>query len=284
VLFRKGSQRILGSGPFSVVEQDASRIHLRRVKPIPGYVAEVELVTFPTWRDAFARALQGEVNVLIMPDSGQIELLEGVPHFRLVRGQGVHGVAAVFNARRLSRDDRKALADSIGLNARQLHGSNCALNVPSQPLSAAVPAGDPLELLVIESGPEVARAALALRRILGQRGGSLSVEQPSLTARRVAKGLYDIAITPIREWHPRRAAYLWHTRSPSNFSGYSNQALDQALNMGNHVQAEQELQSDPPAVFLCRPERTMAIDGRVKNARLGTYDMLESLPDWQIGL
>jgi len=282
VLFKQSPQGFLGTGSFFVVAQDTSRLQLRRIKPLQARITDVEMLSFATPRDAFARAMLGEVNVLMMPDSGQIELLQGIPRFRLIRGQGVQGLAAVFNTQRLSRDERKALAAAILADPiTTVHGTNCELNVPPS-AQGRLPPGAPLELHIVDSDAEIARAGIALRRALGARGGPIFFEPPSSIIRRAAEGLFEIIVGQVAVWPPRRAAWAWHTQSSWNRFGYSNPALDEALYAGDYARAERELRDDPPALLLCRPERTMAIDARVKNPRLGVYDMLESLPDWEV--
>lgn len=282
VLFKQTPQGFLGAGSFFIIAQDTSHLHLRRIKPLPARITEVEMLSYATSRDAFARAVQGEVNVLIMPDSAQSELLQGIPRFRLIRGQGVQGLAAVFNTQRLSRDERKALTAAILADPiTTVHGGNCDLN--TRPAAQGrIPPGAPLELHIIDSDAQVAHVGLALRRALGPRGGPVWFEPPSSIIKRAAEGLFEIIVGQVAVWPPRRAAWAWHTQSARNRFGYSNPALDEAIHAGDYARAERELQDDPPALLLCRPERTMAIDARVKNPRLGVYDMLESLPDWEV--
>ncbi len=46
--------------------------------------------------------------------------------------------------------------------------------------------------------------------------------------------------------------------------------------------AMDELRRDPPLVLVCRRERIVAVDSRIKNATLGTWGILETLPDWEV--
>jgi hypothetical protein len=243
-------------------------------------ITEVEVLSFATSRDAFAHAVQGEVNALMMPDSGQIELLHGT-RFRLIRGQGVQGIAAIFNTQRLSRDERKALTAAFSADPiSPMNTSSCELN--ARPPQGRLPPGAPLGLYVVDSDAEVGRVGLALRRALGTRGGRIESEPPTSIIRRAAEGVFEIIVGQVPVWPPTRAAWAWHTQSSANRYRYSNPHVDEALQAGDYARAERELQDDPPALLLCRPERTMAVDARVRNPRLGVYDMLESLPDWEV--
>jgi hypothetical protein len=110
----------------------------------------------------------------------------------------------------------------------------------------------------------------------------LEIQHVTLEDRQVKEGLFDIMVGPLQVWPPSQAALRWRSGVPRNFVGYSNTAVDEALDAADYSKAERELADDPPALFLCRPERTAAIDARVKNPRIGPYDMLESLPEWEV--
>jgi MarR-like DNA-binding transcriptional regulator SgrR of sgrS sRNA len=282
VLFKETPKGRIGTGPFQVGTQNEELIDLRRVRPITGRINNVELVATANSRDAFARALRGEINALIMPDPGQIELLKGVPRFTLVRARNVHAVAAVFNAQHLDPLERRGLADSLPVTELSLaHGGGCEVDAERQS-RRAIPLGRPLSILVMESDAPIVRTALALRRALGSRGGTLELEQATLTAKRVVEGLFDILVAPIQVWPTSQATLRWRTGMPMNFARYSNPVVDAALDRGDYGQADRELVDNPPALYICRPERSAAIDARIKNPRLGPYDFLESLPEWEV--
>lgn len=283
VLFRGGPGNYLGNGPFLSARYDGKTLLLRRREALPGRIAEVELVAVRTPREGFAAALRRDVNGLLMPDLGQIELLEGVPHLRTIRREGVHQLGVVFNARRLSKSERKGLSEALPVaTLAEAYGENCRLE--GAPRTAPrLSDGPPLNVGVAESHLGMLRAGLALRRALGKRGGELFPEPIDAAERRAAAGLFDLMVVPVLAWPPSVATARWVTGAPYNWGGYSNPALDEAVQSGDFTRAQQELQDDPPALFICRMERTAAIDSRVKNATLGHYDMLETLPDWEVG-
>ena len=125
------------------------------------------------------------------------------------------------------------------------------------------------------------RAAIALRRALGDRGHLVELG-PIEAMRRVEQRDFDIFVAPIQIWPESAQALSWSTGSPWNPSGYSNPAVDDALRAGDFARAEDELKRDPPFVAFCRPPRTVVLDARIKNPTLGPYDLFESLPDWEI--
>jgi hypothetical protein len=98
----------------------------------------------------------------------------------------------------------------------------------------------------------------------------------------MAAGTLDIAVLPVQVWPPAAAGLMFHTGAAKNKFGYSNPALDEALDAADYVRAQRELADDPPAIFICRRLRSAAIDVRVKSPKLGPYDLLQSLPDWEV--
>jgi hypothetical protein len=75
---------------------------------------------------------------------------------------------------------------------------------------------------------------------------------------------------------------VWASDSPLNYLGYKNSKVDAALKAGDWARALQALRDDPPVAFICTPERLAVVDSRVKNAQVGPYGYLETLPDWEI--
>ena len=64
--------------------------------------------------------------------------------------------------------------------------------------------------------------------------------------------------------------------------GYSNPALDSAIDAGDWAAAEAALHDDPPAAFICTRDQLAVVDARIRNPKLGPYDLLETLPDWEV--
>ena len=58
--------------------------------------------------------------------------------------------------------------------------------------------------------------------------------------------------------------------------------MDQAIDAGDWKAARAALQEDPPAAFVCTHHHLAVIDVRVKNAILGPFELLETLPDWEV--
>jgi hypothetical protein len=283
VLFKQGAGQPLGTGPFEVAQQSEQSVLLRRVRPVAGRIQEVELVSFSTPRDAFAGALRGEVNSLVMPDHGELELLHGVPALTIARAKGMHAVTAILNTRRLPPEERKRLLATLPVaELARAYGTDCPPEPQAPTDRTPLPPGRPLDLLVAQMNPGMVRTALALRRALGERAGELQLHSPLQAEREATEGGYDLLVASSLVSPPGVAALLWHTGLLRDWARYANPVLDRSLRAGDFPGAIRSLESDPPALFICRPERVAALDSRVKNPRLGPFDLLESLPEWEV--
>lgn len=283
VVSRQSGGHQLGTGPFAIAEQDASHILLKRRRPTSRLVGEVELTSFPTARDAFAATLRAEVNMLLMPDDGQLELLEGVDRLRVIRGHGIHSVSVLFNPVALTREERVALVGLVSQPAvSATYGALCLPDGPPRDAPVSLPAGPPIDVLVNSDPSGLMRVALALRRALGARGGQISVVSPVEGLERMASGRFTLMLGTLQAWPDDFVAAGWLTGAPRNLTGYSNPGVDAALRRSDFAEARQQLAADPPFVPLCRLERTAVVDARLTDATLGAYDMLDTLPAWQV--
>jgi hypothetical protein len=280
-VFKSTPRGDVGTGPFRVVAQDAQRMALERVVPRPGRIARVELVSFSSVREAFARALKGEVNAVLNLDDRHVELAEGVPHLQVVRSRGPHALAILMNAQRLRAPDRQAIAAALPLGEIEevAQGKGCG---PTSGRHVPMPLarGRPLDLGVSVVDPSLERAALAVRRSLGARGGEVARLDPAALEQGLRE--HDLTLDALLVWPPAFGALYWKTASPLNWTGYSNRAYDAALEAGDFARAERELERDPPALLLCRRERIAVVDARLRNVTLGTWGPVETLADWEV--
>jgi len=272
----------LGTGPYAFVEGDARHIVLRRVEPGPRRIAQVEIVGYPSLRDAFARLLRNDVNAALGLDERQLELLEGMPQIKVVRSQAPHAVAVFMNAARLDRATRRGLAAALAVpEVASAYGAGCRYEGRA-PAQEALPPGRELGVNVSVAAGDFARLALAVRRALGGRGGKLIVEDVGQFQERRSRLDYDLAVAPLLVWPPVFLASYLQTRGPWNWSGYSNPAFDRLVEGGDIAGAQAELERDPPAVMICRRQRYLAVDARIHNPTMGAWGILETLPDWEV--
>jgi hypothetical protein len=285
VIYKPTADAILGTGPFSVVEQDATHILLHRIVRLPNHIDEVVIRSFPTPREAFLRTLAGDADAYALIDPRQIEFFEGVPRFRVLRAPSTNAIAVAFSTKRLDRNTRLALRSTLrGPElARMAYPEGCSPMtlepVPFQPLQP----GRPLRIgAALKAGSQLERIALAVQRALGPRGGDIEDLSYADYIRLLATGDFDLLIeTPI-VWPPSEMAMLWHTHSSLSARWYSNPRVDAAIDAGDWARAMRQLMDDPPVDYICVPDRIAIVDARIKNARIGPFGYFETLPDWEI--
>ena len=209
-----------------------------------------------------------------------VEFFE-VPSLRVLSGAGHSADAVMFNPQ-LSRTERVALAGALASEqVRELayESGACAESREAHPERPSIPAGPALN--VISWGP-FERLAMSVRRGLGERGGEVvSLSVPELI-KRSRSGQFDLYLARPLMWPPSALALVWHTGSPDNLTGYSNKAVDAALDSGDWAAARAALRDDPPAAFVCTRDKIAVVDARIKNPMLGPWDLLETLPQWEV--
>jgi hypothetical protein len=282
LVWREGSPFPLGSGPFVPEPAAEGRMELRRRDPAPGRVERVLLEALPDSREALARALRQEADVVVGLDGRQWEMLEDVPGLSVVHGSSPHAVALVFNTVRLGPVERRALAASLPRGEiAAAYGGSCRPDRP-QPVRA-LDAGPPLDVLVVPGDPGLWRAGLALRRALGSRAGELRLVSPSREDAWRDRAAWDVLVTPLMRPSSPAAAMHLHSGAADNLPGWSNPAADAAMEAGDPRALADAMDRDPPAVMLCGRERTIAVTSRVRNPSVGWWRVLDGLPDWELG-
>jgi hypothetical protein len=272
---------VFGTGPFAIVNQSDQSILLRRRKSEPRHIHEVELISFATPRDAFAAALRGEINMILMPSDGELELLGGVRSLKVVHGPGLQSLAVIFNAHRMSLEERRTLArDLPTAELSAAFGAACSLRGTES--RGSLGEGRALDIAAYDGFQAFRPATLSLRRSLGERAGRIAFVQSPSELRSASAGAFDLTVTLVQNWPTEMAIARWLSDSPFNWGGYSNPKFDEAFRAGDMVRAQAELEEDPPAVLVCDLDRTAIVDARLKNATLGDYDLLDTLPDWEV--
>ena len=279
-IFRESQGKFIGSGPFAVLSRTEDELHLTRRVPRPGRVNEVRIASYATPRDAFAHTLKGDTNLIVDLESKWLEFFRGVPSLQVVRGAGRSMDAIIFNPD-LPRSERVQLAAALAsARVRDLAyaPSECAEPSPGE-ASPTIAGGSPLRIL--SWGP-YERLALAARRTLGDRGGEITHATPQETISRLKTRDFDLVTARPIAWPPSALALIWRTGSANNFVGYSNRDVDRAIDAGDWARAESALREDPPAALVCTRNHIAVVDVRIKNPMLGPYDLLETLPDWEV--
>lgn len=279
VLARKTPRGWLGTGAFVVESQEAHHVVLRRVVPAPGRIARVELVGCASTREAFARLLRGEVGAISSLDRALAELLDGVPGLQVIRGTAPNSITAFFSPR-LPGEERRRIVGALPVAevAAAARGERCCAE--TQPSPPAMPPGRALRIGYPRQFPELARAAVALRRALGERGGEAVAVDSADWLR--TKGEFDVSLDTMLVRPPGVAAHYFETGGRYNSMGYSVAAYDAALASGDEMAAAEVLRRSPAAVVLYRHERLVALDARIKEAKLGDWGAFDRLPEWRV--
>jgi hypothetical protein len=280
-IFRQSGGKFVGSGPFAVVSQTDTELRLTRRTPQAGHVNDVRVVAYLSSRKAFEHTLKGDANLIIDLESRWLEFFHGVPSLQVIHGTGRTTDVIAFHVA-LPRSERVELARALeSQRVRELAyaSGECAESSGTSDGDGIVAAGPVLRVL---SWGSFERLALAVRRALGNRGGEVSHLQPQDVLARIKSHDFDlVAVRPLR-WPPSAMALVWRTGAPYNFAGYSNPAFDRAVDEGDWRAAESALREDPPAAFVCTRNHLAVADVRIKNPVLGPYDLLETLPEWEI--
>ena len=278
-IFRESGGKLLGSGPFEVASHSDTELRLTRRSPRPGRVNDVRVIAYTNSRDAFSHTLKGEANLIIDLESRWLEFFSGVPSLQIMHGPG-HSTDAIIFSPTLSREERIQLASVLeSQRVRDLAYApgECAESPGQEPED--LPRGRALR--VLSWGP-FERLALAARRVLGDRGGEVSHVSPQTALAKMKDRDFDMATARPLMWPPSAMALIWRTGGPNNIFGYSNHAVDHAIDAGDWKATRAALREDPPAAFVCTRFHLSVIDARIKNPTLGPYDTLETLPDWEV--
>ena len=273
----------IGSGPFRVAEHDLHHMLFRRRVPSVRGIDAIRLTGYANDRDAMAHVLRGDANLLLRVQARDVEFFEGVSHLQIVSGPSPQIVALKFNTQTLSRADRLELARffSVGELVNATFDQSCKA-WPRASAGGPLPPGRPLKILAVDADPELVRLGLALRRSLGERGALKQASTLEFVTD-LKSNNYDIATVNPLIWPVGMAAVQLHSGGPFNQSRYSNRAVDAALEAGNWLKTLDELDKDPPLIFLCKRDRTVVLDSRIKNPVLGPWGLLERLPEWEVG-
>ncbi len=282
-VFKRTATGFLGTGPFRFVEQTETRIALERRKPAPGRIRRVEILAFPTAREIFARVVRGDANAALGLDERQLELIDGIPTLKAFRGLAANAVTIAFNPRRLDAATRRRLVAALPMEEiAKAFSERCPAAVRLPVERPDLPPGRRFEVLVASFGTSTDRAALALRRALGKRGGEITTVDFFKMEAGLKAGAFDIAIVPYVVWPQNLLPFSLQSDGPWNWTHYSNPRVDAAFARGDFAAAKAELEKDPPIIELCRRERIGVVDARIKNPRMGWFGVLDTLPDWEV--
>lgn len=280
LVFRRAGERDLGTQVFRVEEEDPEHVLLTRLQHAPGLIDRVRLDSYPTSQDTFARTLKGDAEMLPEVQPRWVEFFQGVPRLQILRAPSNYADMVALNPSRLSRSDRIALASVLAADEIRsvAFGDDCAPPA-HRPEIEPLPSGRTLEVLTL---PFLDRFGFAVRRALGARGGAVRTLELQEFVAALRSGDFDLATIRPQVWPLSMAAINWHTGAVANVFGYSDAAVDAALDRRDWVAAQRALEDDPPAVFICTAPSVVVLDSRVKAPPLGEGGFLRSMPQWEV--
>lgn len=139
------------------------------------------------------------------------------------------------------------------------------------------------------------RLGLQVQRNLAEVGIDMQLETLSVNEfnRRIADANFDAVLTEFVVGNsPSRPYFFWHSQSRRNVFGYSNPAMDRALDGirrassdSDYRKAFREFQveniDNPPAIFLILGETTRAVSKRFHVIAPPGSDILPTIGDWR---
>jgi hypothetical protein len=279
-VYRRVRGKVLGTGGYVLAEQDQDHIKLRRRSPSPRHVGSISLLAYKTPQDAFAHTLKGDADMLPDVDPRWVEFFEGVPRLRVLRTPSPYANVVAFNLNRLGREERIALVRLMRNDqVRKLAFGDDCIPPESRPgvEPAATPTGPRLDVLAV---PIFERFGLAVRRVLGDRGGVVRVQDQTGYFSALAARDFDLVTARPMIWPPIMGVLRWHTGAETNVLGYSNSLVDAALDAHDWNAAQRALDDDPPAAFICKPSAVTVLDSRLKN--VPTSRVFASIAQWEV--
>jgi len=274
-VFQEGEFR-RGTGPFELAQQGQDRLRLRRLQPRPRRPHAVEFVGAPSTRELFSMLLKGDVDAIAPLDQAQEELLQGMTRYRVLRSAAPNALVVLFNPARVSQAQRLALREALPMAEIGRAAAGPACRPTAERSASAMPSGDLLHVGYYDYTDELRRAALALRRALGTRGGDVAVTPEGEESAGLA-----MLVTMRLVWPAAMLRRSAERGGPLNVFGYASRRYQEALGAGDDAAADAALRDDPPLAIICRRERRAAVDARYRNATLGEWGALETLVDWE---
>lgn len=321
----------IGTGPFQVASKSPDEMTLvANPHHYLGAPAIDRIVARPydTLRTAWAGTMRGDVDFLqdVGPDTA--EFLQDQPGVQTLTYVTPQVYAIAMNARRpffSSPAVRYALSLAIDrreLVTRGLKGHGRPADSPvwpdAWPFDPAVP-GTPFDPVrarsILASSREASvsftclmpagyavmeRLALLAQRQLRAVGVEMRLEalDPQAFVARIGRGEFDAAlIDPVAGMSQSVHHLFWHTPGGGgawNLWGYSNRAVDAALDAMREASDEEQYRSgvrrflaaireDPPALFLAWPQKIQAVSRRFAlPASAAGRDALSAVGEWQL--
>lgn len=306
-----------GTGPFIASPPDpdgsiamTANAAYREGRPLlPG----IRFRPYTSVRAAWADLLRGEVDMLYEVGIDALDSLETSRNVRLFTFPRNYAYLLILNVRRPSLRDPEvrrqlnAAVDREALVAQALGNHGRPADTPIRQEHWAHDAGaprftyapsplrSPLRLHCLFGDPSLERLAVALQRQLQAVGVELELERVPVDQiyERTKRGDFDVLLADVVAGPTLvRPLWFWYSNAQFNWGGYSNAAVDRALDAVREapddgayragVSAfERAIVADPPAVFIAWSERARAVSTAFDVPAEPGRDILGTLRLWR---
>jgi peptide/nickel transport system substrate-binding protein len=315
-----------GTGPFmlttpyrigtSSAEMTANSRYYLGGAALPGIVIK----TYPNVRAAWAELLRDRLDMLYEVGADAIDSLRGAKGASIYTFDRPYQYIVILNTKLpklRSRQIRRALNQAVDRLAIVRAGLDGAGTPSAGPVSqhhwafrnpgtsfdyvpsaagAILGASPRLSFKCLTpAGPPFDRVALLLKQQLQAVGVDMSIEEvaPESVMTPLSRPDFEAElIDPASGWGLFRSYRWWYSNGPTNLTGYSSRAVDDALDRVRHAANDDDyreavaafegaIADDPPAIFLAWSSRSRAVSRRFETQAEGTRDVLSTLRLWK---
>jgi len=301
VVVKKPGQTIVGTGPYTVEADKPTELRANADYYLgPASIREVQIVTFPSVRTAWAELLRNRIDMLYevgldafdsLQNSTNVAVFTYIRHYQYLIAfnvdQPMFRSSKLRRALNLAVDRHELVRQALGghgvpsstpINAQYWALPSGAATFPYDPQKAAATlGGTPIRFTCLVPTDQIyERIALHVKRQLSAVGVEMAVRSVTpdelFEAERTRK--YDAVLTEgISGPSVLRLYQVWNSKSELNLGGFGNATVDKALEGVRFAENETDFRDrvgtlqqafvdDPPAIFLAWSERLRAVSKR----------------------
>jgi len=301
VVVKKPGQATVATGPFVVDAEKPTELHANADYYLgPANIREVQIVTFPSVRTAWAELLRNRIDMLYevgldafdsLQNSTNVAVFAYIRHYQYMLAfnveQPLFRSSTLRRALNLAVDRQELVRQALGghgvasstpITAQYWALPSNAASFPFDPQKAAAMLGKtPVRFTCLVPTDQIyERIALHLKRQLSAVGVEMSVRSVTpdelFAAERARK--YDAVLVEVVSGPSLLRLYqVWSSKAESNPGGFGNPTVDKTLERVRYAENETDFRqgvgalqeafvNDPPAIFVAWSERLRAVSKR----------------------